>query len=161
MNKHLLTQDRELIADQSSDITKVQLCKLNFIVVAYRNMGDSLLIGTEMTQHRPSHGRHESWKPGAHCTVCRQLNRLRGIFFSLVWASSRKFGWTGSFSQQSLVLIHTWGGRSLANVVSFPDFLKLFWIVCFSVGWRVSSPFKTKSRCFTFLLKISFCFNST
>lgn len=41
---------------------------------------------------------HESWNLGAHCTICRQLNRLEN-------ASFRKLGWSKNVFQQSLLLI--------------------------------------------------------
>lgn len=44
LNKHLLTSDKESMADQSKDTTKIQYDELmSFIGVAYRNMGEGYL----------------------------------------------------------------------------------------------------------------------
>ena len=47
---------RELMTDQSLDTTQVQLGEpVSFIEVTYRNMGEELLIGSEMTQRQLHH----------------------------------------------------------------------------------------------------------
>ena len=55
MNKCLLTPDKEPITDLRIDTIKVQIDEqISFIGVTYRNMGEGLLIGTEMTQRSAS-----------------------------------------------------------------------------------------------------------
>ena len=52
----LLTSEWNPTTDQSTDTTKVQLGEpMSFIGVTYRNMGEELLIGTEMTQRQLHH----------------------------------------------------------------------------------------------------------
>ena len=47
---------RELTTYQSTNTTEVQLgVPVSFIGVTYRNMGEELLIGTEMTQRQLHH----------------------------------------------------------------------------------------------------------
>ena len=80
-----LLPDREPMIDQSENTTTAELGEpVSFIGVTYRNMGKELLTGAEMTQRQLHHGKatpklmtaHESWKPRACCTLCRQVNRL-------------------------------------------------------------------------------------
>lgn len=75
-------------------------------------MGEGLLVVAEMTQRqllppKPTPAcvtAHGSWKPGAHCMACRQLNRLESLFLAvgLVSAFSRQLRWSephvGNFS---------------------------------------------------------------
>lgn len=54
----LLTPDRDTMTDESTDITKVQFGEpVSFVGVTYRNMGESLLIGGEITQRQLNHRR--------------------------------------------------------------------------------------------------------
>lgn len=60
---------------------------VGFIGVAYKTMGEGLLIGAERTQRQLYHQAHftegespQSWEPGAHCTAFRQLIKLEGVF---------------------------------------------------------------------------------
>ena len=53
---NLLTPDRKLTTDQSTETTSVQFGKPKcFNRVAYRNMGDGLLTEAEMSQRQPHH----------------------------------------------------------------------------------------------------------
>lgn len=80
---------------------------------------------------------HKSWEPGAHCTACRQLNRLRSVFSNwLSWSKSLQSRWSGLSLLCSLALSECdslqpfpQGGRGLVNLISFGDFLKLFRVV--------------------------------
>lgn len=58
----------------------------------------------------------------------RQLNRWKQLFQAawLVSVSFRQLSFSGSISQQVLLLIYVWERKSLVNLVSFRDFLKLF-----------------------------------
>ena len=66
------------------------MIKWLFIGVTYRNMGEGLFTSTEMTQRQLHHQRSpqrgdgsQSREPGAHCTACRQFNRLKSILSRL------------------------------------------------------------------------------
>lgn len=71
--------------DKVKKITKVQFIELmSFIGVSYRNIGEELLKGLEMTKRQlyfqspPSPAwitSLESWNPGPPYTTCRQLKR--------------------------------------------------------------------------------------
>lgn len=53
---HLVTPDRDPITDQSTDTTKGQLGEpMNSLGFVYRNMGERLLTGAEMTQRQLHH----------------------------------------------------------------------------------------------------------
>lgn len=77
---------------QNNNTPKLCLGKvMTFIVVAYRSMGDGLFIEVEITQRQLHHQKllqhgsqfiiHQTQGPRAHGTTCRQLVRLKGIFF--------------------------------------------------------------------------------
>lgn len=58
MQPTLLTPDRDTMTDQSTDITKVQFGEpVSFVGVTYKNMGESLLLGGEITQRQLNHQR--------------------------------------------------------------------------------------------------------
>lgn len=80
---HMSTHsDREPTIDQSM-VPPKSWWTSEFSRVTYRNMGEGLLPGAQMTQYsyqRPPDC-SQSWDPGAHCTAtCRQLNRGRLSF---------------------------------------------------------------------------------
>jgi hypothetical protein len=53
---HLFIPNREAMIDRSTDTTKVQRGEpMSLIGVTYRNMGEGLLPGAEMTQRQPHH----------------------------------------------------------------------------------------------------------
>lgn len=108
VTKHLLAPETELIADHSTDTTKVQFGKLvSFIEVTYRNTGERLLMGAELTWRQPHHQsppwlRCQPMKTGnlEHVEVLQQLSRLGGVFFrSLGWSEPlpRKLDWSWFF----------------------------------------------------------------
>lgn len=89
MHACLLTAHRVLTTDQSTVTTEVQFGEsMSFTRVGYRSMGE-LLRRTEITKKKiVASLRHtptwltapKSWKPGIHCTACRQLSNLRVAF---------------------------------------------------------------------------------
>lgn len=139
MNKCLFTLDRELKTDQLGEPMSI------FVFwgewgwgITWRNMGEVLPIGAEMTQRYLHHQRpiqayvkaHKSWKPGARCTTRRQFNRLKSVFMGtwLVSASSIQL----SLSESSLKLgwylllslLHSWAvGRIFLAVFTVYVFL--------------------------------------
>jgi hypothetical protein len=65
-----------------------------------------------------------SWEPGALPTACRQLSRLENILpRCLSWSKSLEGCSSCSESSYSLL---TLAGRSLGNLLSFREFLRLF-----------------------------------
>ena len=119
---------------------------MSFTGVICRSTGE---ISQEIALPKPipvGVGAHKTWKPRAHCTVCSQINSLDNVlsmqcicskplsdslagfcFFQaagLVLESSLQPSSSESDSQHVgfLPLV----GRSLVNLVSFRDFLKLF-----------------------------------
>lgn len=48
----------------------------------------------------------------------------------LVWRSPLQCGLSKSDSWQLLLFTYSWKGRGLVNLVSFRNFLNLFWVVC-------------------------------
>ena len=81
---------------------------------------------------------HTSYEPESHCTVGRQINRLKHVlpcFFwaswlvqasGFVWESCLQLGFYVRDPCQSLQLIYYLRGRRLVNLLSFRDFLKLY-----------------------------------
>jgi hypothetical protein len=99
-----------------------------------------------------------SWEPVAHVTACRQISMLECPFqvTHLVHTSSRQLRWflllpdscsdlrgffeagvvwEGLCTLSCLLLgllavwfVYSWVGRSLVKLLSFRDFLKLFWV---------------------------------
>ena len=76
------------MANKNTNNTKVQFSGLKILIeVAYRNVGEGLLTGEELTQRHLHHTKarpsmsdsSQSWEPGAHCTACRQPSRLKGV----------------------------------------------------------------------------------
>lgn len=62
---------------QNTDTTKVQFVDpVSFSGVTYRNLGEELLTGAEMTQrhcitqaHSSMSDSSQNWEPGAHCSA--------------------------------------------------------------------------------------------
>lgn len=133
-----LTLDRVTHSRSKCGYTKVQLCEpMDFMVSGtFRNSHDSTRASPKPT---PAWA-HKSWEPGAHCTACRQPNRLEtGLFRYLSWS---KFLLRGSsclrifcvafllfFLAAGLCfLIRNRGreaGRELLDLVNFREFWKL------------------------------------
>lgn len=116
---NVFTLDRELKTDQLGEPMSIFLGGGGGWGVIWRNMGEVLPIGAEMTQRYLHHQRpiqayvkaHKSWKPGARCTTQRQLNRLKSVLMGawLVSASSIQLSlwvfteaWLGSASKPSM-----------------------------------------------------------
>lgn len=122
------------------DTTKVQLGEsMCFIGVMYGNVSEASLTGTEMIQTAVSSKltpvyvtTHKSWEPGAYCTACRYLNRLKNVFLdasdfpNLFQAGSSSY--LRVFFIVGLCLPRK--GRALVNLVSFREFEKLFCCCC-------------------------------
>lgn len=156
---------RELMTDQSKDHHWIANGELtSFTGLLIWNMGEWLLIVTELTQNQQN---HESWtKVTAHteaenvdCSAQHagsstswRVPFLGGsIGFShfqthkLVSASSSSFACL-STSHQSFLLIYTLGGRRWVNLASFRDFLKLFCCL-----FQKSKEVPCRMECFTSL----------
>ena len=89
-----------------------------FIWVAYRNMGEALLIGAEVTQRHLPHSpmptpawvmANESWKPGVHCTT-----------------SGSSTGWRKCLVGSSKSLPSIWTSRHLSGQLSWSLLLLVF-----------------------------------
>ena len=99
----LPTPNREPTTDQNTDITKVKLGEPRRFLLG-------LLIGiwvraslqeqkwlTDSCISKAHSGRgdsSQSWEPGAHCTACRQLNKLKSV-------PSKWLNWSKSLSSSS------------------------------------------------------------
>lgn len=82
MRKDPVIPDMEPTTDQSKDTNVVQLSEtMSFITVIYRiKMAQGhLSLSPDFTQTCVTV--YESWKHGAHCTICRQLNMLKSVLF--------------------------------------------------------------------------------
>jgi hypothetical protein len=102
VTKRVSPLHKEPRTDQPAHTTKVLLGELiSFIGVAYRNMGEGLLTGTEMTQkqlHRqslPSVGdssqKLRTWR---NCTACRWINGLKNVLSRcLSWSELLPDSW--------------------------------------------------------------------
>lgn len=97
----------------------------------------------------------QNWEPGAHCTACRQLNRLESgsnPYVGRLSASSRLLVWSQNswqlfpVSPCSLVLL-TLAGRQLINLVSFRNFLKLFTFLPKELPYRMEY-FSLRGNCY-------------
>lgn len=81
----------------------------------YRSLGEWSLKEAEMTQRQLYHqsppsmsnsSHTKSWEPGAHCTACRQLDRLKSVLST--WPSPRKLleaSWLASLRVFSAALL--------------------------------------------------------
>lgn len=131
--------------------------------ITYGNRNDSkTAVSTKPTL--PWVTVHNSWKPGAHCTVWRQLNRLESILSKLLWSKPLPGSWSGLknllcsstfFHLQGTIqlLLLNLAGMGLVNLLCFRDFLKLFWVVtlvfkelsggleCFNLRGNCYTPF--------------------
>lgn len=74
VNKYLLQSDKQLIADPSSDTTKVQLSKLELNWVTYKSMGEKLFKkAVGILKAAASSQAHLVWqvtKLKPHSTLC-------------------------------------------------------------------------------------------
>lgn len=95
--------DRELTTDLKYGRCKVQLGEpVGFIGVSYRNVGEGLRTGAQMTQRQlchqvpPQHGWQltTAGKSGAHCTACRQLSGLESAFSKWLWPKPLLGNWS-------------------------------------------------------------------
>ena len=148
MIKFVSLLHKEPRTDQSAHTTKVLLDEpISFIGVTYRNMGEGLLTGAEMTQrqlHRqslPSVG-DSSQKLGAwrNCTACRWIKGLENVHSRcLSWSKLLADSWYegGSFEsllcisasfhlRGTLTFIDLWQGRSLVNLINSRDHFEIF-----------------------------------
>ena len=67
--RYLPTPDRKLMAEQSKDITKVQLGEQsNFIRITYKNVCKGLPVGVERTQRKLNYQKHTQTCVTAHDT---------------------------------------------------------------------------------------------
>ena len=101
-------------------------------------MGEGLLTGAGMTQRQlhhqspPACGLHssQSWEPKALPTACRQLSRLENILLRcLSWSKSLEGCSSCSESSLKTYSLLTLSGRSLGNLLSFREFLRLFFLL--------------------------------
>lgn len=124
MKKYLHTPDRGSITGQSKNTTKSNVlnhCSLKFLKRAE-------IFRQHYHRSLPHHGwRLETWNALNNPQTAQQIGgcsfqvvRLVEVF--LVWVSSRSLAFP-QISQQPLWLVNAWGGRSLANPVSFRNFL--------------------------------------
>lgn len=90
LHRHLLTNDRDPMADQSADSTRLQLGEpLSFIWVTYRNIGERVTYSLEMIQKTAATPNstlawvraHKNWKLESCYTAYRKLDRLDRVFF--------------------------------------------------------------------------------
>lgn len=102
-----------------------------------------LLVGEEMTRrqlHHQSPAQHgdssQSWEPRAHHSL--QAAQGGECVFQAVWLIWVPFN--------ALLLTLAWGGKNLATLISFGNFLKpckLSFLISFLMGWDVSPSLRT------------------
>ena len=119
---------------------------MNFIGVAYRNMGEGSLTGAEITQsqmhhQRPPQSRWRLTKPGATTQPAGSSTDWRASFPIDSVIGLNLFQAADWVSESSMQLdLFTLSGSILVNLVGFREFLKLFWVVYFLVKehpWRM------------------------
>lgn len=71
---------------------------------------------------------HKSWEPGAHCTTCKQLNKLKSTQLSrLEIGLSSRLRWPGLVQEAQLVFPSS---RQLTWSLSFPAYLAHIRVAC-------------------------------
>lgn len=77
---------------------------MSFIGVAYRSRNDPEIAASP----KPTSAWvafHKTWKPGAHCTSCRLVNRLKNVLSKRLSWSKPLSGSVGLVLESSLLLV--------------------------------------------------------